>query len=897
MKPIMVRFGCFGPYRKEQTVDFSRLEKNGLFLICGETGSGKTTILDAICYALYGKSSGGLRGDMAVMRCKQAQEQEETFVEFVFQSGEHTYRFYRSMKPKKKRKADPEKKTLAAADFNITCECQRLEDGIFAPLADAKDKQSFLNSKAQELLGLTYEQFCQVIILPQGQFERLLVSNSEEKEQILVTLFHAQRWQRLAARLYELADGQDKALKLEKQLMERKLQEHFCDSIEELAEKAAQAGEKETLDAQAAKELETVAAAARQAYEAGAEEYRDFGELQRLEERLAGQTLREAHYRREAEALEKAGRAESLAEPRRSRKQAAEAFQEAAKALLQAQNTEKQSVNRLQEILREQARHQAGKKTHLENQAALAVLENAGELYAGLKRQEQEARLAHTALGEHQKKLSQAAQEFDRAEKAWSKAQEDQKRAIETYTKANELYLQGIGSTLAKTLREGIPCPVCGSIHHPAPAQPQGRTVTDGELDGYAREMTQAQRGEETLRHDRREAQQRLEAARTACENVSRQEAQARAAYQESISRLISGIANEQQRQTRMAELKAQIAAYQKAEDEMQGRVGTATNAAFAAGKELEGARTRQALRQAALDEAERVWREARQEAGFSTDEAYTAACMEGPEKQRREEALIRFRTELASAQKAVAEQRKKLEGRRMPDVAGLKRLWNEAVTAAEQARTRLVLAAQSRKNLDETLEQLRLKQNRYESQRVKAEEALVFARRLRGDYGVSLQRYVLGVMLGAITEAANELLKTVYGGRYQLFRTNEAAGSTRKRGLELEVYDSAYNARRSVTTLSGGEKFLVALSLAIGLSTVVQAQGRGVRLEAMFIDEGFGSLDRQSVGDALEVLQGIRRSSALVGIISHVEQLAETIPAKIQITKGKDGSTLSVCC
>jgi exonuclease SbcC len=149
--------------------------------------------------------------------------------------------------------------------------------------------------------------------------------------------------------------------------------------------------------------------------------------------------------------------------------------------------------------------------------------------------------------------------------------------------------------------------------------------------------------------------------------------------------------------------------------------------------------------------------------------------------------------------------------------------------------------------------------------------------------------------MLTSVTAEANRLLSGVYGGRYRLYRTDEISGRSRKGGLELEVQDNQTGQRRSVTTLSGGEKFLVALSLAIGLSTVVQAQGHGMQLEAMFVDEGFGSLDRESVADALEVLQGISRSSGIVGIISHVDQLAETIPSKIRITKGKDGSRCSV--
>ena len=147
--------------------------------------------------------------------------------------------------------------------------------------------------------------------------------------------------------------------------------------------------------------------------------------------------------------------------------------------------------------------------------------------------------------------------------------------------------------------------------------------------------------------------------------------------------------------------------------------------------------------------------------------------------------------------------------------------------------------------------------------------------------------------MLSSVTVEANRLLKNVHGGRYQLFRTNTIAGASHKGGLELEVLDGQSNERRSVTTLSGGEKFLVALSLAIGLSAVVQAQGSGMKMEAMFIDEGFGSLDQNSVYDALEVLQSIRRANGIVGIISHVDLLREVITDKIEVKKGKQGSEL----
>lgn len=149
--------------------------------------------------------------------------------------------------------------------------------------------------------------------------------------------------------------------------------------------------------------------------------------------------------------------------------------------------------------------------------------------------------------------------------------------------------------------------------------------------------------------------------------------------------------------------------------------------------------------------------------------------------------------------------------------------------------------------------------------------------------------------MLTTVTAAANRLLESVHGGRYRLYRTDDTSGGVRKAGLELEVLDNACGGRRSVRTLSGGEKFLVALSLAIGLSTVVQSRSGGTRLEAMFIDEGFGSLDAESINDALAVLSGIQRTHGLVGIISHVDRLRETIPARLEIEKNEGGSGIKV--
>ena len=180
-----------------------------------------------------------------------------------------------------------------------------------------------------------------------------------------------------------------------------------------------------------------------------------------------------------------------------------------------------------------------------------------------------------------------------------------------------------------------------------------------------------------------------------------------------------------------------------------------------------------------------------------------------------------------------------------------------------------------------------------YEIEYRRAEKDLEFSKILNPRTGMSLPRFVLGVMLSTITSAANTLLATVHGGRYRLMRSNEGVKS--KAGLELDVLDNENGEIRSVRTLSGGEKFLVALSLSIGLSTVAQTQSGGIMLKAMFVDEGFGSLDGESIDDALSILDGVQKSHGVVGIISHVDKLRESIPVKLEIVKGSRGNHIKI--
>ncbi len=895
MRPICVRFQCFGPYMDLQTIDFTQLQKNGLFLISGETGSGKTTILDAMCYALYGRSSGGLRGDLSVMRCKQAAPQQETFVEYIFESGENRYRFYRAIKPKKKRKPAEEGEKKQIADYNVTCECQIWQDGAFVPMPDSKDKVTFLNEKAKQLIGLTYDQFRQVIILPQGQFEKLLVSDSEEKEKILVTLFHAERWQKMAVKLYEQADRRSKALDREKLLIQEKLKGYGCQSPEQLQEKTEEAALQVAQLQQQLKALEAETADRRAKQEAALLENRDFEQRDLLRARLEGLAAKAHLVSREEAVLRLAQRAETIG-PLFARYQLAlERKTKAERDMQQAAAALTSAEAGLTEAARRQMLHENRRPGYEAGTQRVIVLENAQGVYGSLGEKEHQAAQAKNAMEMGQRELAKAQRELSDAQCRWEQTIGQQKQSTEAFYHAQQLYLAGIGSTLAQKLHENEPCPVCGSLSHPCPAKPAEGHVTEAQLDELSEAMGQANRREELARKCRMDAEQKRNEAQGQYAVQQQRCAVAEAEYQQALAQRIEGIETQQQLTGTIRQLKRAIADFEQEEELVRQTLNEAQSNLQAAQIRQERAEKdgQDALQDFTQEQTQ--WETARQDAGFDSNEQYHGACMDAAQMHARTKAVMEYQASLKHAQEELSALEAQLQGRSQPDVAAVKAQLEQAQQQADAVKGQYLLKENAQKTMAQDAQTLALRWEDYTHQRLRCDESVVFAKRLRGDYGVSLQRYVLGVMLTSITAAANRLLKTVYGGRYQLYRTNEASGSVRKRGLELEVADR--DGRRSVTTLSGGEKFLLALSLAIGLSTVVQAQGGGVRLEAMFIDEGFGSLDRKSIDDALEILQGIRRSSGLVGIISHVERLAETIPAKIEITKTADGSRCRISC
>lgn len=1006
MIPQYLCFEAFGPYVARQTVNFAPLRQAGLVLIHGETGAGKTALLDAMTYALYGRSSGGGRGELGAMRCLLAPAGTATWVEYEFQIGGHRYRFTRSLRLKRGK----------AESFAQEQNCFfQGEDGDWAPFFE-NPTLSRVNGKAQELIGLTYDQFRQVMILPQGQFERLLTSRSEEKEEILMTLFHAQKWQQIAEILCQRANARQAQLRQERGEIQSLLAGCGCQDQESLGALLAQQSqvlEEETASRQAlAKELEAqrtllageiqleklldqLEAARREQAELAAREpelaalarreslgraaakgeplYRGWEEAARLEQRRRGELVvaeqkleRDTGAARQAEEayLAVAGEQEAR-EQDKIRLAALEALVadygavEQAKGQAQAAQ-QRAAAQRLQWERGQQALEQA-------RQEAAELAARREQIFADwssrLPQLEDRCRLLAQAQGLQgdrarleQELTSAKAQEAEIAAKV-----EQVARLLEEtrarHSRLSRLYLEDAAAVLAQALEEGSPCPVCGGLHHPSPARSPGEAVGREQVEAMAK---RAEEVEASLGR----GQQRLQEARVA---LGAKEAKA-----EQIRRLLetlppwskqaqeeasAQLAQAKAQDTKRLELTRRLGELEQLQERLTGEGGQALQALEAATQDKEAAGARyqallarldpaipdsqalagliQGLGEQVRDFADRLARaqerrssaalgresataahahsqaehqaakaaleQARQglgqglgELGFGDEESFLAALLPAGELEQIQGQLEEARTR----QRVLAARLEELgaaEGSPRPDTQGrqgqVARLEEQRAALDEQIGA---LGLRIRQ-LEQTAGEVEVRTKALEGRLGEIDKLSAFAKGLRGDSGISLRRYVLGVMLSSVTAEANRLLRTVHEGRYQLYRTLEGVGREKKVGLELEVLDGYSGRRRGVASLSGGEKFLVSLALALGLAAVAQAQSGGVRMDAMFIDEGFGSLDPASIQDALGVLAAVTGSRRLVGIISHVEALRESIPASIQVHKGRDGSRLEV--
>ncbi|BCM71670.1 MULTISPECIES: AAA family ATPase [unclassified Streptomyces] len=982
---------AFGPFGGSQTVDFDALSAAGLFLLHGPTGAGKTSVLDAVAYALYGSVPGARQSSQGMtLRSDHAAPGTRTEVRLELTVAGRRLEITRQP-PWERPKLRGTGMTVDKAQTWL-----REYDAQAGVWKDLSRSHQEIGAEVEQLLGMSREQFCQVVLLPQGDFARFLRADAEARGRLLGRLFDTQRFADVEKRLAErrraaearVREG-DTALLADA----HRMQQEAGDAMElpELAPGDPGLAEA-VLGAAAvarstARERLTVAhcrlSAAESAHAAARRALEEARELARLQSRFAearqraerlqerAGAHREAQQRmeraRKAEAVAPALELREAAETEHRRAAAAEAH---ARALLPAPHADADASG-LAAAARRAAEELGGLDAARRAERRLAEL--AAER-AGLDRQERadddvlreaDAWLADwdTLRAALQTRVDSAQEAATRAEQlavqrapmqrrldaartrdrltadlaqARQHAQAARQRALDArahWLDLKEQRLSGIAAELAAHLTDGEPCAVCGATEHPAPARKVAghvdRETEDRALAAYQRAEEQHSEDERRLGAVREAlAAATAEAGDTPTDRLAaeagelereyaraRREASALHAAQEELRRAEQEreqrLADRQQAAVRAASRLTRRDTLEREQTSLEAELAQARGdadsvAARAAQLERRAARLTDAADavRAAEDAAQRLkdadarLADAAYRAGFDTPQAAAAALLDPAAHRALQHRLDAWQQEEAAVRAVLAEAGTAAAAQQPPaDPAAAERAEAEAERRLREAASARDAAARCCAELDRLSARAaeavrRLGPLREEYDRVARLAALTAGTSADNERRMRLESYVLAARLEQVAAAATVRLQRMSSGRYTLVHSDDRTGRGRS-GLGLHVVDAWTGRERDTATLSGGETFFASLALALGLADVVTDEAGGVRLDTLFIDEGFGSLDDQTLDEVLDVLDSLRERDRSVGIVSHVPDLRRRVHAQLEVIKTRSGSTL----
>lgn len=1015
MKPLLLKLQAFGPFAAKESINFSALGHNPLFLINGPTGAGKSTILDAICFALYGQTTGAER-EPSQMRCDVAEASLLTEVSLDFSLGVKKYRVRRVPQQDK-----PKTRGEGSTSHNPEAQLWELDGSDTGVLLVAR-KVNDASSHIKELIGLDVEQFRQVMVLPQGKFRELLLADSSEREKIFSQLFQTQMYKRLEELLKSKASGIKHDVERHQseirgilQVAELNTEAEVTAALAQLqpllaaavqARAATQADRKasETLQEQALQLQKRFIVLAQQqqllaqktalapAIESqqrlldkalNADVIRPLFNntsaaaiaLEKLEQQLASNDAELTVALQQAAATEQAlllaqGQAEALPQLRKQEMN----FQQLQQQSLQLNGAGEELVAvaatlaTVEEHIADKRQTQLALSTERDaGEAAVArlslQLEGLAEQKMGIDRLSTQLELrAELELNRTQQR-QQIAHE-SRAQHAFQ-ASEITFASAQTASKNTELnWHAGQAALLARELQRGECCPVCGSLEHPQPAAGDSELVDKGAVD-QSRALTNTTR--EALELSRQHLQQANNALVQTAATIQRFTIELGPQAEEPLALLQQKHADQlkeltslaaKQDQRRQLQLRGEAIKPQQAKLELEltalnrqlasrnedvVRVRTeverltallpaalrergALSQALAAvvtsiaqlSANLSAAQQAQVTarsnsdksssRQQAFEQQHReqclqqsastaTWQRALATSLFTSEADFQQALLETQAQKSLQADIGSYRSALDALRGAVEQMQAEVAQAQQPDLAAIDAALASSVERHNVADSAwLTLEQRSQQLLD--IERKLARAHR-ENEALEAEYAVIgtLSEVANGQTGnkISLQRFVLSVLLDDVLIQASQRLNVMSKGRYRLLRKEDRAKGNKASGLELEVEDSYSGKTRSVATLSGGESFLAALSLALGLSDVVQSYAGGIKLDTLFIDEGFGSLDSESLDLALRTLIDLQASGRTIGIISHVSELKEQMALRVDVISERQSSRIAI--
>lgn len=939
MRPIELTMTAFGPYAQTVEIDFSKFGDHGLYLIYGDTGSGKTMLFDAIAYALFGESSGGR--DVQTLRSDFADDDTPTEVKLTFEHAGSTYCVRRCPQQQLARQRGKSEGSSALVSRAAVAELTRGDVTL-----GSNTRQ--VGEQITSLLGLNYGQFRQVTMIAQGAFRDLLCADPSEREMVLRKIFGTESLDRFSAELMQASRDATDKLEEARHSFERciaRLDRGIVvvhDSVQRILSR-----NNPSLSADDCIEAAEVIVERQRGEVTRAEEDRDKAREATVEARIQLRAAEDAAaaLKGTEEAKRNLVRAQAhVAIYKKALDEATENYDERHRELLSRETELTNSLPRYEELeQRRAAALEAERKSDelaktredrektrgaLESSVAQARVELsvsqdvAGDLQQA-RSQRDEMQERSRRVREVSDALGQVSRQRVELTTAAGRVERAQREATEARKEADELFVSLVADDaafVASTLVAGEPCPVCGSREHPLPAAPADVAPDRSSLN-EARSRQEA--AESRLREEqdaylsmRAQVSERSRTCLRETKELAGEPAQPFADEAEEERWAISKLAElrvtlddqyvEQAEKVRALELKLdELESLRKKLSEDEVALEAVRKELDSLAGSCEVARADAASAQARVEEAAATLAYAtRDEAERALADATSARERMELELSAAQASFDEAQVEQASAQSVLEERRARLkelgvtEDEDAPLTTNARRALVLAQNAEKEAERQL-RGAEGRVNLNLlVIDEMRTIAGTLPALERAAAAADCVSRIARGQVvgtnRISFERYVLGFYFDQIVICANKRLSVMSGGHYQLVRNSEGEGR-KKGGLSLDVVDYATGKRRPVSSLSGGETFEASLSLALGLSDYAQQRAGGMHLDTVFIDEGFGSLDPDSLELVMRVLSDLASGDCLVAIISHVEELEKRIEQRIEVKAGPNGSSVSV--
>lgn len=924
MKPLKLTMSAFGSYAGKNVIDFTG-QQQGIFLITGDTGAGKTTIFDAITYALYNQTSGGERnGNM--MRSQYAQPETETYVELEFLYRGQTYRVRRNpdYKITKTLKNGKIREQKVPHSVELT-----MPDGTVFP-----EKKNATDAKIIEILGLTADQFSQIVMIAQGDFLKLLYTKSDERKMIFSKLFRTdiywkiqENLRRKSMEMDERIQENDRAFEQEKSRiipLPESEELPLDELVERLRERLKDALKEQNLRRANVEELNKKIT-----------KYEEINKLFRSLEKIrqTGKELeaRQAESKERRQQIENARKADKVlvAEQQNLRQQqeveqSAQAIAKMTETLANDQEMFESLKTQLQESEAKQKREAA------DIQKKMLALEQSFPSYEALQNarsEEQQAKKVWEDLGKtseesfHKKEAGIAAlkeqqkqqeQVVEQTKKNWEQTSLGASESAKHYEHMYEAFLKEQAGILAENLSAGCPCPVCGSTVHPDPAKLSDHAVTELEVEQAKKTRAAAEEkrdlayaafeAEKTEKQKLAQAVEKEEADFVLAQTIAKQQRKEAEQNYVSLQKIAEQI-REKLVYPSLAEAKKQYAAMQKAlaaaEQEIERKRQKVSELAEAMntlkGQKLAEEENQKTAKKLAA-KTEKEYAKLLEKSGFVSEETYHLAILPERSRSKLEREEKEYESQCLRQQSEQKLLEKQVSGKTYTDTTELNeqlKAEKQALKEAEKTYMELHTAYENDRSVLQNCAVYLEKGKKLESEDQVIKSLSKTANgRLSGSAKIDFETYIQRQYFKQIIHEANKRLLTMSNHQF-ILKLKEEANTGRKtnEGLDLSVYSLVTDSERDVKTLSGGESFLAALAMALGLSDIVERSAGAIHPDMMFIDEGFGSLDAQSRQQAIEVLGELAGDSRMVGIISHVTELKEQIDRKLVVSRTDKGS------